>query len=100
MVNKNKKNKKTISDSDSVRVRVPISVFSPNEPLARLQFKMFLKIVSLSLRVYNFSFISHFIFGIQHLKSFNCSIVQSFVVLHAYGIICYVVGSKVWFRLL
>lgn len=106
MVNiKTRKIMKTISDpdSDSVRVRIPISVLSSNEPLARLQFKMFLKIVCPLFFSFLFAFLMFFVFfffGIQHRKSFNCSIVQSFVVLHiAYRIICHVVGSKVWFRL-
>lgn len=72
---------KTISDpdSDSVRVRIPISVLSSNEPLARLQFKMFLKIVCPLFFSFLFAFLMLFVFCFFLAFSIeNRSTVQSF----------------------
>lgn len=96
MVNiKTRKIMKTISDPDSdsvrVRVRIPISVLSSNEPLARLQFKMFLKIVCPLFFSFLFAFLMFFVFfffGIQHRKSFNCSIVRRITYCISYNMPC------------
>lgn len=71
---------KTISDSDSdsVRVRIPISVLSSNEPLARLQFKMFLKIVCPLFFSFLFAFLMFFCFFVLAFSIENRSTVQSF----------------------
>lgn len=81
MVNmKTRKIMKTISDSDSdsVRVRIPISVLSSNEPLARLQFKMFLKIVCPLFFSFLFAFLMFFLFFFLAFSIENRSTVQSF----------------------
>lgn len=84
MVNiKTRKIMKTISDPDSdsvrVRVRIPISVLSSNEPLARLQFKMFLKIVCPLFFSFLFAFLMFFVFFFFLAFSIeNRSTVQSF----------------------
>lgn len=97
MVNiKTRKIMKTISDpdSDSVRVRIPISVLSSNEPLARLQFKMFLKIVCPLFFSFLFAFLMVFVFfffwhsASKIVQLFNRSIVRRITYCISYNMPC------------